>query len=187
MTYQLNITQNHFDFIDFSEASAFINVMPELSTTVELYFWGITLLTSSTWGKPLILPNIDINSDDDIYISGHAKAVFQQVIGGEIQIELYDPQNLKTFLKNQQGESVTLQKRWTFKPNHSMFVYELDCVSEWPAGACYLALASKGQAQLTFEVSDCINAQQFVLSPKKYSQPAWKRAKNVHDEIVEIS
>jgi len=187
MTYQLNITKNQFDFIDFSEASAFINVMPELSTTVELYFWGITLLTSSTWGKPLILPNIDINSDDDIYIAGHAKAVFQQVIGGEIQIELYDPQNPKTFLKNQQGESVTLQKRWTFKPNHSMFVYELDCVSEWPAGACYLALASKGQAQLTFEVSDCIKAQQFVLSPEKYSQPGWKPAKNVHDEIVQIS
>ena len=117
MTYQLNITQNQFDFIDFSEALAFINLRPELSTTVELYFWGITLLTSSTWGKPLILPDIDINSDDDIYIASYAKAVFQQVIGGEVQIELYNPQNPKTCLKNQQGESVTLQKRWTFKPD----------------------------------------------------------------------
>ena len=68
-----------------------------------------------------------------------------------------------------------------------MFVYELDCVSGWPAGACYLALASKGQAQLTFEVSDCIKAQQFVLNPEKYSQPGWKRAKNVHEDIMDIS
>jgi hypothetical protein len=38
---------------------------------------------------------------------------------------------------------------------------------------------------LAFEVSNCIKAQQFVLSPEKYSQPGWKQPNNVHDEIVE--
>jgi len=46
MTEQLDITANQFNLIDFSEASAFLNLMPTLGTLVELHFWGITLLTS---------------------------------------------------------------------------------------------------------------------------------------------
>lgn len=174
MTYQLDITKNQFDSIDFSEASAFINLMPKLGTHVELNCWGITLLTSQRWGKPLKLTGIDFN--DDTYIAGLAKVIFREIVGGEIRLTLYDPDCPSSFLKNQEGKHVTLHKRWTFKQDDSIFVYELDCASEWPAGACYLALASKGLALLKFEVSDCIPARQFVLNPQKYSQQGWKKA-----------
>jgi hypothetical protein len=165
MTYQLNITKNQFDSIDFSEASAF---MPKLGTYVELNCWGITLLTSQRWGKPLKLPGIDFN--DDAYIAGLAKVIFREIVGGEIKVTLYD-------------KPVTLQKRWRFKQDDSIFVYELDCASKWPAGACYLALASKGQALLKFEISDCIPARQFVLNPQKYSQLGWKKAEQKRSHI----
>jgi hypothetical protein len=120
----LDITANQFNLIDFSEASAFINIMPILGT----------------------------------------------------HIELYDPAQTDSFLKNQQNESVVLQRQWAFKPEDSISVYELDCISDWPAGACYLAIASKGQVQLTYEISDCIPARKFVLEPQKYSQSGWKNA-----------
>jgi len=176
MIYQLNITKNQFDFIDFSEASALINFIPELGNYVELNCWGITLLTSQRWGEALKVPGIDFN--DDTYIAGFAKVIFRDVVGGESKITLYDPDCPSSFLKNEKGKSVILQKRWAFKPDDSTFVYELDCASEWPAGACYLALASSGEAQLTFEVSDCIPARQFVLNPQKYSHHGWKELEN---------
>jgi hypothetical protein len=177
MTYQLDITANRVDFIDFSEASAFINLMPVLETTVELNFWGVTLLTSKQRRKPLTLPGINIEQpNSNIYVAGWSKVTFLEVVGGEVSIELYDPDCPDTFLKKNNGEPVTLQKRWYFKPDDSIFIYELDCTAGWPAGACYLALASKGPAQLTFEVSDCISARQFVLNPQKYSKPGWKEA-----------
>jgi len=185
MTYQLDITANQFDLIDFSEASAFINLMPTLGKNVELYFWGITLLTSKQRKKPLLLPDITLKqSNSNTYIAGFSKVIFRDVVGGEINIELYDPACPNTFLKNQNGESVILQKQWAFKPEASLFVYELDCTSDWPAGACYLKIVSKGQAKLTFDVSDCIDAQQFVLNPQKYGQPAWKEAEPADKEVL---
>ena len=177
MTHQLDITANQFDLIDFSESSAFINLMPRLGTFVELHFWGITLLTSKQRRKPLILPNINLEeSNSNTYIAGFSKVVFQEVVGGEISIELYDPAHPDSFLKNQQNEPVILQRQWVFKPEDSIWVYELDCTSDWPAGACYLAIASKGAVQLTYETSNCISARQFVLEPQKYSQPGWEKA-----------
>ena len=173
----LDITANQFNLIDFSEASAFLNFMPTLETRVELYFWGITLLTSKQRRKPLILPEVNLeNSNSNIYIAGLSKVIFQNVVGGEMSIELYNPACPDSFLKNQEGESVVLRRQWTFKPEDSTFRYELDCTSDWPAGACYLAIVSKGQAQLTYELSDCIPTQQFVSNPQKYSQPGWKKA-----------
>ncbi|MDM8557249.1 hypothetical protein [Candidatus Parabeggiatoa sp. HSG14] len=177
MTNQLDITTNQFNLIDFSEASAFINIMPILGTHVELNFWGITLLTSKQRKKPLILPDINLEEpNSNTYIAGFSKIVFHEVVGGEISIELYDPAQTDSFLKNQQNESVILQRQWAFKPKESISVYELDCTSDWPAGACYLAIASKGQVQLTYEVSDCIPTRKFVLEPQKYGQPGWKKA-----------
>jgi hypothetical protein len=177
MTEQLDITANQFNLIDFSEASAFLNLMPTLGTQVELHFWGITLLTSKKRRKPLILPNVNLEeSNSNTYIAGFSKVVFQNVVGGEISIELYDPARSDSFLKNQQNESVILQRQWAFKPEDSTCLYELDCTSDWPAGACYLAIASKGQVQLTYELSNCIPARKFVLEPQKYGQPGWKSA-----------
>ena len=178
MTYLLDITGNQFDFVDFSEASALINLIPKLGHQIELHFWGITLLTSQLWGEPLKLSGIEINSNDDIYIAGYAMVVFREVVGGELKVTLYDPESPDSFLKNQHNQPVILQKRWKFKS--ADFLYELDCVSEWPPGACYLALASNGFAQLKFEVSDCVEAQQFVLNPEKYSRPGWKKGTKTH-------
>jgi len=172
MIYQLDITGNQFDFVDLSEASALINLIPKLENQIELHFWGITLLTSQLWGEPLRLSGIEVNSNDDIYIAGYAIVSFREVLGGELKVTLYDPDSSDSFLKNHNNQPVTLQKRWGFKS--ADFLYELDCVSKWPPGACYLALASNGLAQLNFEVSDCIEAQQFVLNPNKYSQPGWR-------------
>lgn len=185
MTYQLDITANQFDFIDFSEASAFINLMPTLGTSVELYFWGITLLTSKQRRKPLVLPDINLEeSNSNTYIAGFSKIIFRDVVGGEINIELYDPASPDSFLKNQNGESVILQKQWAFKPESSILVYELDCTSDWPAGACYLNIASKGEAELRFDVSDCILAREFVLNPQKYGQPGWKKTEPAEREVI---
>jgi hypothetical protein len=176
MTYQLNITANQFDSIDFSECSVFLKVLPELGPQVELYGWGITLLTSQRWGEPLALPGIRIDSSDDTYIAGPSKVTFSNVVGGELKIALYDPDHPDSFLVKSDNTPVTLQRRWEFDPNtESVFVYELDCSSEWPPGACYLAIAATGPALLTFEESDCIPARQFVLNPQKYSQPGWKQ------------
>jgi hypothetical protein len=176
MTYQLNITANQFDSIDFSESSVFLKVLPELGPQVELYGWGITLLTSQQWGEPLVLPTgIHIDSSNNTYIAGPAKVTFSNVLGGELQIVLYDPSHPDSFLLTSENTTVTLQRRWEFDPNaESVFVYELDCSAEWPPGACYLAIAATGSALLTFEESDCIPARQFVLNPQKYSQPGWK-------------
>jgi len=178
MTNQLDITANQFNSIDFSEASAFLNLMPILGTHVELHFWGITLLTSKQRRKPLILPNVNLE-DSNTYIAGFSKVVFHDVVGGEISIELYDPACPNSFLKSHKNESVILQRQWAFKPEESTWVYELDCTSDWPAGACYLAIASKGKVQLTYEVSNCIPARKFVLEPQKYGQPGWKKATGV--------
>ena len=180
MTYQLDITGNQFDFVDFSEASALINLIPKLEPQIELHFWGITLLTSQTWGAPLILPGIEVNSNDDIYIAGYARVIFGEVVGGELKVTLYDPDSSDSFLKNHHHQPVTLQKRWGFKSTN--YWYELDCISEWPPGACYLALASNGLAQLNFEMSDCIPAQKFVLNPHKYSQPGWNEDTQTHSK-----
>ena len=77
MTYQLDITANRFDFIDFSEASAFINLMPILETTVELNFWGVTLLTSKQRRKPLNLPGINLEQpNSNILCRGMVKGNF---------------------------------------------------------------------------------------------------------------
>jgi len=185
MTYQLDITANLFDSIDFSEASAFINLMPKLGKYVELNCWGITLLTSKRWGEPLILPNIDTN--DDTYIAGATKVIFHNVVGGDIRVRLYDPDSPSSFLKKPDGKPVIIQKRWAFKPDNAIFVYELDCSSKWPPGACYLALASKGPALLNFDLSDCIPAQEFVLNPQKYSQYGWKKTEhNDFNQEVEL-
>jgi len=173
MTYQLDITGNQFDFVDFSEAYAYVNLIPKLEHQIELHFWGITLLTSQLWGEPLRLSGIEVNSNDDIYIAGYAMVIFREVVGSELKVTLYDPNSSDSFLKNHNNQPVTLHKRWGFKS--ADFLYELDCVSEWPPGAGYLALASNGLAQLTFEVSDCVEAQQFVLNPNKYSQPGWRK------------
>jgi hypothetical protein len=180
MSYQLDITGNQFDFIDFSEASAYVNLIPKLGHQIELHFWGITLLTSQVWGEPLRLSGIEHNANDDIYIAGYAMVIFHEVIGGELKVTLYDPDSSEYFLKNHNNQPVILQKRWGFKSAN--FLYELDCVSEWPPGACYLALASNGLAQLNFEVSDCIPAQQFVLNPNKYSQAGWKEDTQAHSK-----
>jgi hypothetical protein len=178
MTYQLDITGNKFDFVDFSEAYAYVNLIPKLEPQIELHFWGITLLTSQLWGEPLRLSGIEVNSNDDIYIAGYAMAIFREVVGSELKVTLYDPNSSDSFLKDYNNQPVTLHKRWGFKS--ADFRYELDCVSEWPSGACYLALASNGLAQLTFEVSDCVQAQQFVLNPNKYSQPGWRKDIQTH-------
>jgi hypothetical protein len=178
MTYQLDITGPQFDSIDFSEASALINLIPKLDQQIELQFWGITLLTSQRWGNPLVLSGIPLNSDDDIYIAGYSSVIFREVVGGELKVTLYDPDLPNSFLSNHKGQPVILQKRWEYQQPEA-FRYELDCVSEWPPGACYLALASTGPAQLSFDVGDCIPAQQFVLNPDNYSQPGWKENREI--------
>jgi hypothetical protein len=177
MIYQLNITAYKFDFIDFSESSAFFNLMPQLGSQVELQTWGITLLTSEYRRNPLKLQGIKTaDPSSNIYIAGPAKVTFSNVVGGELKIALYDPDHPDSFLVKSDNTPVTLQRRWEFDPNaESVFVYELDCSSDWPPGACYLAIATTGPALLTFEESDCIPARQFVLNPQKYSQPGWKQ------------
>jgi len=123
MSYQLDITGNQFDFVDFSEASAYVNLIPKLGHQIELHFWGITLLTSQVWGEPLRLSGIEHNANDDIYIAGYAMVIFHEVIGGELKVTLYDPDSSEYFLKNHNNQPVILQKRWGFKSAN--FLYEL--------------------------------------------------------------
>ena len=133
MIYPLDITGNQFDFVDFSEASTYVNLIPKLGDVIELHFWGITLLTSQVWGEPLKLSGIELNANDDTYIAGYASVIFREVLGGELKVTLYDPESSDSFLKNHNNQPVILQKRWGFKSTD--FRYELDCVSEWPPGA----------------------------------------------------
>ncbi len=82
MIYPLDITGNQFDFVDFSEASTYVNLIPKLGDVIELHFWGITLLTSQVWGEPLKLSGRELNANDDTYIAGYASVIFREVRAG---------------------------------------------------------------------------------------------------------
>lgn len=164
---QLDITGKNFDYIDFSEALAFINLMPELGPSVELNFWGITLRTYQLRGQAF-LQDSDLDLNDDTYIVGLSKIIFHEVMGGELKVTLYDPNSPNSFLKDKNNQPITLKKCWEFDPeDSSVLVYQLECISDWPPGTCYLALASKGTALLTFDISDCIPSKELISLKSK--------------------
>ena len=170
MKYCLEITREKFDYIDFSEAQIFFHCPPTLAQTITFEAWGVTLLTGSHWrGIRCNLPDFKVPSkDDDTYISGFATIVIEEVVGGHLDVTLYQPNPPYDFLKLQDGELLRLQRSWTYEKSSDPYFYEIHCVLDWPFSDCHLAIAAKGKATLEFNTEDGIPARKYVMHPERY-------------------
>ncbi|MBI1922875.1 hypothetical protein HYR99_01355 [Candidatus Poribacteria bacterium] len=170
MKYQLDITGKKFDCIDFSEARIFFSCPPKLGKTVTFEAWGVTLLTAPYWESMRCdLPHFDVPiKEGNIYISGISTVAIEEVIGGQIDIKVYQPHPPHDFLQLRDGEPLRLKRNWECEKLPYRDLYEMYCVIDWPLGYCYFAIAANGQATIEFRTEDCIPAREFVLNPERY-------------------
>ncbi|MDF2804406.1 MAG: hypothetical protein K0S61_4311 [Anaerocolumna sp.] len=170
MIYRLDISQNLFDFVDFSESEIFFDCKYELDDTVRFNVWGATLLTSERWNCLFDRQQLPFNlpTSDDIYLSGMCTVTLNNVVGGRFQVSLYD-EGGKEFRELEDRKIIRLSRDWDLKSEEDIFEYDWSCVLNWPKGYCELSLACKGNIMVEFDESYCIPASEFILNTRKYS------------------
>lgn len=175
MKYQLDITGKQFDGIDLYEGWIFFFCPPKLEKATTFKAWGVCLHIASHWRDSLKCkpPHLNIPiDDDDIYISGFSRIVIDGVVGGQLEVALYQPtpppHPPDDFLKSPDGQPITIKRNWDYKKSLDSYCYEIHCGLDWPLGDCDFTVAAKGRATLEFHTEDCIPARQYVMDADRY-------------------
>lgn len=186
MNTQLDASGEKFRDVDFSEAHLFFPCPRNLSRNVIFEAWGITLLTSRIWGKPLIKrPPVNFDcTTDDIYISGYATIEMEGVRGGSIQVSLYQPNRTPgTLYQTKAGSELIVSYRWPDDTiDASIEEYPLSGVLDWPYGNCTISLFASGPCTIQFSLDDCIPASEYVKHPHHY---AYQRSASIPRPLAE--
>jgi hypothetical protein len=170
MKYKLDITTKKFDCVDFSEARLFFPCPRKLPETLIFEAWGVTLLTAPHWEKTRCdLPDFLLpTKDDDTYISGISTVVIEGVVGGELQVAIYQPNPPHHLIQAGNGELVRLRRSWEGEKPQGTMLYQMHSALDWPYGDCSLVIAANGKATLEFETEDCVSALAYVKETDRY-------------------
>lgn len=174
MTYELDLTKNNFEKVDFTEAIIVdFYCQKTLPQTFEFSIWGATLLLSSFWKHSEDFDEFFPKSDD-MYVSGIGKVKFTKLIGGSIEVYAYDNVvdqcNRIVNAYNRDGTELVFNRTWKTDESKVYDEYLWECVIRWPYGFCILKLHSNnGTVTYEFETDHLIPASEFLRAPENYT------------------
>ncbi|WP_339158395.1 hypothetical protein MKX50_03150 [Paenibacillus sp. FSL W8-0186] len=165
----LDISKEKFELIYLGESHLRFDYSAMTSNRLELDIWGITLPISVYGLEAYGLTESTRPFNDDVYVSGFTKIIFNDVIGCNIEIELfsydYNPNNLcwpdKTLMK--------LNKTWgeeNLKDSNN--IYELEGTLTSPYGRCELSVATCSSVSIELNNADFVPVREYILNTKKY-------------------
>ena len=165
--FQLNITGERFEGIDFSEACIFLDCPPQINEKFSFQAWGVTLMADSI-NKWCNIKELGQQFNKDTYISGLSTITVDGVAGGSIEIAIYDPNKKTSFIKMSDGDNLKLRRIWKYNATEDLKLYEWDCVIDWPHGYCQLKLAVKNNVTIEFDKDLCIPVDKFLNDTEYY-------------------
>lgn len=170
MKYTLDITNNNFDKLDFTEAEIVdFCCYEELPNSLTFKVWGATLLLSPMWDHSFSEP---FPRENDMYIAGYSTITINNLIGGDISISLYDTildeYGRTQFAQNKEEAILEIKKHWPKKQSEEYKDYLWESVTTWPYGFCALNLLSNGIVSFEFEADDMVNIDDYIKDPIKY-------------------
>lgn len=153
--------------LDFSESTIFFHFQRDLPTELVILSWG-TIIDHE------LAKQLDLKWEwaEDLYIAGFTKVIFEQVVGGHIDISLYDPNNPNDFLRDRHGDIVKLNRRWEMNSNSKEICrYDLfcGCVIDWPHGYGELTLFAGNDFSIEFDTDDCIPVREYIRNADKFT------------------
>jgi hypothetical protein len=164
MRYEIDITDEQFENIDFSESVIMVSCPRVLPNIIIFNVWGIVIRKIGIY-KPKILERSFVNS----YISGFSQITIENVVGGELNVQLYEPDIMpRKFAHLQNGDEITLKRKWEYENSNNLYNYDMYCVLEWPLGYCYFSLVAQGKAKLEFNLEDCVSIAEYIKDPNTY-------------------
>ncbi|MGE5417706.1 MAG: hypothetical protein ACM3UZ_13290 [Acidobacteriota bacterium] len=176
MRCELDVSNDRFDHIGFDGATVFFQCYPSLGKTMEIKIWGLTLASGGQFFNEISGLSADIKGDS-IYISGFTNVRFEDILGGFVNVWVYDysipdGQVLK-FLRDLKGNTVILRRVWPYDVIECP-KYLIGGSLDWPYGGCELELAVMGKVSIEFDTNDCISALQYLQNKDCYEYDANK-------------
>lgn len=172
MNLSVDLTKHNFNRIDFSEAKIIDFYCPyELPKKMEFSIWGATLLLEPEWNHEEKFDSNLLN-DIDMYVSGCGVLKIDNLIGGEVEVYVYDnikKNGLTDTAKNYNGSELLLKRAWPFVKTENTEEYLWECVIQWPFGFCNLRLyCDNGKVTFQFDTGDMVTVHDFIMNPKLY-------------------
>ncbi|EFM08676.1 hypothetical protein PaecuDRAFT_4470 [Paenibacillus curdlanolyticus YK9] len=172
MNISIDLTKHNFDRINFMEAEIIdLYCQYELPKSLEFSIWGAILLLDPYWDH---VEKFDSTLPDgeDLYVAGIGNLKIDQLIGGKIEVFIYDhvKQNgITKNAKNCDGTKIILTREWPLLHTDGADEYLWECVINWPYGYCRLNLFSDdGKVTFLFNSDDLISENAFRTNHKLY-------------------
>ncbi|EGO63274.1 hypothetical protein [Acetonema longum] len=167
MIHKIDITDEMWDIVDFFDARIFMNCPRTLGDSISFGVWGVTLINDNNWLSTINVPLENKNA----YLAGMSRVLIDGVVGGKVEIALYDQVEFSHFIQTAEGKRIDLNRSWNYEPKENLKLYEWDCVFDWPCGYAHLELAIQGKMFLEFDTDNVVIATEYVMNPQKYSYP----------------
>lgn len=173
MKHFIDLTKENFDRIDFTEAHILdFYCRRVLPLNFEFSVWGATILLDPHWKHDKNF--IRHHDNRDVYVSGIGTIKINNLIGGNIEVYIYDnvknKANNTIAAKNQDGSDLILRRTWGIMEEcNKVDEYLWECVITWPYGFCNLRLYSKGTIIFVFDTDDMIPADDYIQNPHIYT------------------
>ncbi|MEK4730047.1 hypothetical protein [Paenibacillus sp. FSL L8-0641] len=169
----LNITNEKFEFIYLGESTINIDYSSISSTKLVLDVWGVTLPISVFGLEAYGLTENTKPFNDDIYVSGYSRLTFHDVIGGNIEVELFSKETSYIKLSWPDNSLMKINKTWgeVYQEDEGN-IYEVEGTLGWPYGRCDLSIATRSNVYIELNSSNFIPVKEYMLNTKKYG---WSR------------
>lgn len=169
MTKVFELSSESFDEADFSEATLRLDLLCDLPETWSFLVWGM-VVPPEFLAKEEKAYGVAENSGKDVYIAGWTRLNFTHLVGGEITVYPYLPEDSFHYCKDSYGNNLCFHKKWEAKRgvcNASLFLFESRIT--WPYGSCSLRLLGEGGVTARVETDRVISVSEYAYSPEKYS------------------
>jgi len=177
MKHTIDLTQSNFDRIDFQEATIldfpYQRILP---SNLDFSVWGARLLLDPHWThNKSFMP---VHDNKDLYVSGMGVVKISNLVGGSIKVYVYDSikdeLNHTVVAKNHDGSELVVQRTWgdndLLSKNYGEYLYDWECVMNWPYGFCVLRLYSdKGFVTYEYDTDNVIPEDEYLVNPLQYN------------------
>lgn len=165
----VDISRERFELVYLGESHMSIDFSLTTAHRLILDVWGVTLPLSVYGLEAYGLTESTRPFNDDIYVSGFSRLIFDQVIGGHMDVELFSYGDSPDKLHWPDKALMKLTKTWgkdNLASNDSIYEVEATLIS--PYGRCDLSVATQAKVSLEFNESFFVPVREYILNTKKY-------------------
>jgi hypothetical protein len=166
MEHLINVSFSDFDnYLDFSEATIFIPSSFDKMSGFDT--WGLTIHKNADIYNS-IRKYSNLNTDEDLYISGYTEVIFERITSGHISIWLYNEEGTG-FIKGQNNNKIKIGREWDSTGSDELpDKYYISCVTDWPYGFCEMELMAIGKLQLLIKTNNIVPISRYIQDTVKY-------------------